>query len=282
MLLVLLLGLFQPPAQATGTTCFQQDNSVVLEIVVPRDVRLFVADDGQIKWADVMASKAFDCGDATVRNVDSVEASANSPDDTRLILDVARKFAPGDTAEAMGKSEIEFAITGDTNENTLQIRGGRKSDRFVAGAAGIALNDDGDVDISSPTADEYVFLGKGGIDYLSGNGGNGTGNAFDTALTIYGNGGGDRLLGTNARDQLLGSAGGDFVDGGGRGDIVFGNGGEDVLLGRSGADELDGHGGPDRLRGHGGADNLEGGPGTDDCKGGPGTDVVSTCETGGG
>lgn len=282
---LLLTALVPSQARATTSTCSRSGDLLDLQIVIPPTVRVFVTSSGEIKWADTNTpSDPQDCNDATVNNINTVVINNYASEDTTLIIDNPKRFAPGATLEPTGNSEIEFdfGVNDRPYEDTLKIAGSKKRDRFVAGVNGIATNGDGDADVTDLKVEKFVFLGKGGRDFLSGGGGNGTGGAFGTGLTIYGNGGDDAIRGGTAEDQLLGSAGDDHMDGAGKGDVVFGNDGADVVLGRRGADELDGMLGRDRLRGHGGIDNLEGGPGVDDCDGGPGDDTVATCETGGG
>ena len=261
----------------------EAEDQVFLQTVTPTSVRLFVASDGEFKWEDPMSGEVADCGNGTVNNTDSVEVTDyNDTVDSTTILDLRRRFGPGKTPESSGKSEIEVSMNGGAGNNTLQVWGGKKADNIIFGIAGVALNRDGDVDITQINVDDFVFLGKGGSDFLSANGGNGTEEPWSTRVTIYGNDGHDEILGSTADDRLLGSDGDDTMRGGKSGDIIFGNAGADLLLGRDGGDELDGMGGPDRLRGHTGQDDLEGGAGIDNCDGGSGDDTVATCETGAG
>ena len=285
LIALLLLALVPSAGRATSSTCARFGDQLDLQIVIPPTVRVFVTPKGEIKWVDPNTpNQPQDCTDATVDNINTIVINNYASEDTTLIVDRPKRFAPGATLEPMGKSEIEFdfGVNDRPYEDTLQISGSNKGDRMVAGVNGIAINGDGDADIVDLKVEKFVFLGKGGRDFLSGGGGNGTGGAFGTGLTIYGNGGDDEIRGTTAEDQLLGSGGDDHMDGAGKGDVVFGNDGADVVLGRRGADELDGMAGRDRLRGHGGIDDLEGGPGIDDCDGGPGDDTLASCETGGG
>ncbi|MDQ4143696.1 MAG: hypothetical protein M3198_08110 [Actinomycetota bacterium] len=227
--------------------------------MTPATVRLFVTPEGEIKWEDPMSSQIFDCGKATVQNTDLVEVfDYNTSADHLLIIDKSRAFGPGTTPESSGASEIEFLIDGEEGDNTLQVWGGDRRDTIVFGETGIALNRDGDADISQADYDDFMFLGKRRADFLSGGGGFGTGGPTAAPVTIYGNSGNDDLVGSLGIDRLLGSRGADTMSGGRSGDIIFGNEGADLLLGRAGGDELDGMGGADRLRGHAGTDDLEG------------------------
>ena len=79
---------------------------------------------------------------------------------------------------------------------------------------------------------------------LSGAGGGPTGTVFQTAVSLVGGLGNDRLTGGAANDNLTGSDGNDT------------------------------------LKGAAGRDRLNGGPGTDSCNSGPGRDRVKNCESG--
>ncbi len=71
---------------------------------------------------------------------------------------------------------------------------------------------------------------------------------------IVGDGGDNRLVGTNGKDVILGSTGNDSI---------FGRGGADRLDGDNGRDDVHGGKGDDRLQSGLGQDELFGGPGDD-------------------
>jgi Ca2+-binding RTX toxin-like protein len=272
---------FHSPAGATNSSCGynEKDQSAFVQIVTPTSMRLFVTNAGEIKWSDPMSSQVFDCGKATVMNVDSIGVNDfNSVQASLFILDLQRPFGGGLTPETVGISEIEFSIDGGTGEDSLEIHGGDPANRIVFGEEGVNLNKDSDVDATLDDLEDISILGEGRNDVLSGGGGSGTGGPFAMRLLVYGLAGNDSLVGSNAGDTMLGSDGNDTMSGGRGGDVIFGNKGADNLSGGAGGDELDGFQGNDRLRGNSGPDNLEGGGGTDDCEGGPGTDTVSGCE----
>jgi len=75
-----------------------------------------------------------------------------------------------------------------------------------------------------------------------------------TRVSIYGDGGDDRVFASPA---------GGLLEGGGGGDVLHGGKGRDFLIGDPGDDELLGGGGDDGLSGGAGHDLLVGGPGRD-------------------
>jgi Ca2+-binding RTX toxin-like protein len=115
--------------------------------------------------------------------------------------------------------------------------GSSGADVAIAGARGIDMNGDGDVDVKSLVAPiaRYSFYGEAGPDRLSGAGSRVTGVAVTGQIVTRGGVGRDVLRGGAARDVLLPEGGADKVFGG-DGDDVF------VSYALDGADVL--HGGP--------------------------------------
>jgi len=89
--------------------------------------------------------------------------------------------------------------------------------------------------------------------------------ASEKGSLLYGWGGNDTLVGSEARDRLYGSSGNDKL---------YGRGGNDHINGGSGSDRLDGGAGNDTLVGEGGNDVLKGGDGNDTISAGSGNDVI--------
>ena len=268
---------------ATVVVCQYDKNAdaVNLEINTPPDIRLFVTSGDELRWKDLYSSTSGDCGTSTVHNTDSVTVLDNTAGGTRFVLDMRRLFAPGATQEGAGqRNEIEFTLDGGPSDDELEIWGGRRADVIIFGTEGIALNGDGDFDATHIGYEDYSAIGKRGPDFLSGDGGAGSGLTYSDQLSLYGNGGGDLMFGGDAADLLVGNGGDDRLNGLATNDIVFGDRGDDVLLGSSGPDEIDGLRGNDRLRGGGAVDDLDGGGGTDNCGGGPGADTLAWCENG--
>ena len=81
------------------------------------------------------------------------------------------------------------------------------------------------------------------------------------------------LIGKGKADKLSGGDGNDTLDGLGGSDVLSGGHGNDILAGGAGNDRLLGGTGNDRLLGGTGADTLVGGAGKDSLRGGPGADA---------
>lgn len=74
------------------------------------------------------------------------------------------------------------------------------------------------------------------------------------ADNIQGNGGDNRLVGTNGKDTISGGGGDDSIFGRGRADRLFGDSGKDDVHGGKGADRLQAGLGQDALFGNAGSD----------------------------
>jgi dipeptidyl aminopeptidase/acylaminoacyl peptidase len=93
-------------------------------------------------------------------------------------------------------------------------------------------------------------------------------------VTIVGDDGPDRIVGTRKADVIAGFGGRDVIIGRGGNDRICGAKGNDRLLGGKGRDRLKGGPGRDALRGGPGRDRLLGGPGRDRLLGGAGRDLL--------
>lgn len=92
-------------------------------------------------------------------------------------------------------------------------------------------------------------------------------------LTVFANGGNDRVTNTLLHDTLIfGGLGDDSIEGGFRDDFLYGGEGADTLVGRNGNDSLYGQSGNDWLYGGNAADRLYGGNDHDRLYGGNGND----------
>lgn len=131
--------------------------------------------------------------------------------------------------------------------------GGIVKNVITAGKATIANDDD----------IHEVIRGSESADSLYG----GTGND-----RILGYGGSDRLRGGNDNDTLDGGIGHDRLEGGAGNDRLLGVAGNDTLYGGAGKDGMDGGSGNDRLYGDSGNDTLKGDTGNDALEGGVGAD----------
>ena len=95
----------------------------------------------------------------------------------------------------------------------------------------------------------------------------------ETATTIYGFAGKDRLSGNSGDDMLYGGNDDDELYGNKGDDKLYGEDGNDALYGNDGKDVLVGAEGEDKLYGGAGDDVLDGGTGNDRLDGAEGNDV---------
>jgi len=130
------------------------------------------------------------------------------------------------------------------------------------------------------------------VDTVKFTGGNGNDSFVSKVANIpvlgYGNGGDDKLVGSNAADTLIGGAGNDRLyggvgndklDGGIGNNRIYGGNGNDRLYGGKNNDILAGGGGNDFLYGKEGNDTLIGFDGFDEIDGGSGADRILTDAT---
>jgi Ca2+-binding RTX toxin-like protein len=198
------------------------------------------------------------CGAATTANTDSIGITTGSGSVERLTIDgTGGAFAPGATAESDAFAEIEITVTlGDVTDQ-LVVQGTSGNDVLSAGAKGVALNTDADVDISLGTLPSAIELrGDGGQNTLSASGGYGAGAAFAGRVLLYAGDLGDTLNGGAANDDLIGGGGNDTLSGGSGNDVMSGGGGNDTLAGANGDDDMTGGPGADSLAGSFGNDIL--------------------------
>jgi Ca2+-binding RTX toxin-like protein len=217
------------------------------------------------------------CGVATTTNTDSVEILGVTGTAERLTLDQsAGLLAPGATGES-NTPEIELSLKLGDAADELIVVGTAANDTFAAGASGVSLNSDGDVDVTFDVlAGQVDFLGGGGVNFLTGRGGFGAGLAYTGILTLIGGDLGDELNGGNGSDVIVGGAGNDVVSGYAGADQISGGGGNDTLTGSDGNDTIVGGAGVDTLTGGFDNDILEADDDEPDAQihGGPGTDTA--------
>lgn len=197
---------------------------------------------------------AISCGGATVTNVDQVEIAGTHSGDIEIDLSNGA-FAPGDTAESSGTSEIEFLIDWDPCDgcyvaNRLRITGSSGADQFrfsepdpvaIEAQPQVNLNSDSDIDVTLVKKLRVTVVGGAGNDVISG-----AGNllaspqqlSYPRQLRIFGEGG---------DDQLTGGASFDEIDGGANDDTMFGVGGSDRFVGSPGVDSASGGSGNDEF-----------------------------------
>ncbi|MGH2758507.1 MAG: calcium-binding protein, partial [Actinomycetota bacterium] len=232
------------------------------------------------------------CGTVNTVNVIDIQGSAGPE---RLVVDLTNgPFGPGLLPELSGTSEIEFQGSLAGGSDTLEVIGSSGADHIVFGRTsqglntyitGAALNGDGDADITIAGIEGFSVDGRAGNDFISGQGGNGTGTAAVQQLgvapagyvgdfpPVTGGAGADGVTGGNAGDILDGDAGNDEMDGRGGDDLIAGGSGIDGVAGGTGADSLKGGLDNDNLTGGDGDDNLQGNGGDDALSGGAGQDT---------
>jgi Ca2+-binding RTX toxin-like protein len=187
------------------------------------------------------------CGTATNATLKRLNVAEDGSGTVQtLILDFQNgTFAPG-TATAAG---INVDLGGGAD--ALRIRTGSSADAISFGASGIGFNVDANKDITHANVESFAVSMAAGNDTFTGQGGNGSGTAFLTAVTVYG------------------SDGNDTVTGGDGADFLYGGAGNDTLAGAAGADQLNGDDGVDTFN-EGAVPN-----GGDVFNGGAGVDTVS-------
>ena len=79
-----------------------------------------------------------------------------------------------------------------------------------------------------------------------------------TSVTINGNAGNDRIIGSEFDDAIHGGIGNDTINGGAGADDIFGEDGNDSVSGGQGDDDIFGGNGNDSLKGDDGNDDVEG------------------------
>src|SRR5262245_16783506 len=278
------------PAQAAVTCDYDAvHRQVTLESTAAEPLQLTVGAGGAIFFDDNTDDADGDpCQTATVNNTDGITVLPGA----NVELDLSGgPFAPGETPEANGESEIEFDVDGTVHGgNNLDVEGSSGNDSIVVGnglnaptgsivmAGAINWDGDGDPDVTFAEngngANDLDVYGNNVDDTISVNGGSGTGAFLEQdSPDLFG---GDEIpdSGTNADDgdDLL--TGSDFitVDG----DDMEGDEGNDILNGGAGDDTVADQGDvdddltcdTDEL------DTLVGGPGIDALGGGDGRDLL--------
>jgi Ca2+-binding RTX toxin-like protein len=186
------------------------------------------------------------CGGATVTNTDTIQIAGLGQE-----VDLQGTFEPGFSAEPGSRREIEIAVA---NPGILRLDVPGDVSNAAVGAAGVNLNGDDDVDVTTTGTVRQIQIRAGkppraqrghGVT-ITGQGGLSTGAAYAGSLQLVGGKGDDHLIGGNGRNILRGLAGSDTLDGGPVMDFFEGDAGDDVMNARDGV-----------------ADNVMGGTGTD-------------------
>jgi Ca2+-binding RTX toxin-like protein len=259
-----------PPPPATGCTYDPAARAVAATIAAGGQASLVVA-GGEIHFG----ASPIACGAATTTNTDSIKVNgAGGSVETLTIDQSGGAFSPGATAEASA-AEIEISVLLGDASDLVVVLGTPANDAISIGTNGVALNADGDVDVTiSPLPATLEVRASAGVNAITGQGGQGAGGRFPGRLLLFAGDEGDALTGSDGADELYGGDGADVLQGRLGSDLLVGGAGNDSLSGGDGNDTLVGGAGSDSLVAGAGDDfldaldgeaesNLNGGPGMD-------------------
>ena len=274
-LVFLVLGLLFVAAPATAGAAVEScvynpsTKAVTATITTGGSATVKVNASGQLLFGQVPVG----CGAATSTNTDSVSVAGITGSNEALTLDMSEAFfGPGFTSE-FNIPEIEMATALGDLTDTLVIIGSNANDLIAAGQNGVAIDSDGDLDITlSPGQHVIEVHGLGGDDLLNMRGQGGAGLAYLGPVRVYGEAGNDELIASHQSDFVYGGDGNDIIflhqlndyaDGGPGNDSITGGEGNDDIVGGPGADTFNAGAGNDTLHAddgeadtqlHGGAD----------------------------
>jgi Ca2+-binding RTX toxin-like protein len=240
---------------------------------------------GRQPGSELLQIGTLDCGEASVTNTDRIVVEAESFE--LLHVDLRNgPLSPGRTPEGEGISEIEIEVS--SHPESAWIDGTPEDDTVTVLPAGLALNADGDEDVSfadsAPVTRTVAIFGDDGNDSLDASVVEGLG-----FVVLGGGAGNDQLIGSAVRDEISTGSGIDVVHAGGGEDEIespgspFANGtgtadidagdGDDVVTARGASVEVDGGAGDDTISGTEGNDVIVGGLGDDTLDGRGGNDT---------
>jgi Ca2+-binding RTX toxin-like protein len=263
------------PATAAAETCaYNPATKAVTATITPgSQATLKINAGGQLLFGTVPAP----CAGATATNTDSVSVAGAVGTTERLTLDQSESFfGPGATAES-NIPEIELATNLGDATDVLVIIGTPAADVIAPGQNGVAIDSDGDLDITvNPSIFPIEISALGGDDFINGRGQGGAGLHFLGPLTIDGGDGNDEIVGSTDPDKLSGGPGNDVINAQAENDLVEGGSGNDSLTGSEGNDTLVGGPGADSFSAGYGNDVLDADDGEADTSfnGGPDTDTL--------
>ncbi|HWM13426.1 MAG TPA: calcium-binding protein [Gaiellaceae bacterium] len=261
-----------PPPPPPGACSYDAPSRTVTAQILAGGAATLRLSGDQIWYGGTPAA----CGAATRLNTDTIEVFGPAGSTETLTVDQSSgAFAPGVEVES-GTSEIELAVRLGDAADRIVVIGTAGDDRIAVGQNGVALNADGDVDVTFlPLPARVEAHGLGGNDTL-GRGANGAGASFGGVLALLGGDGNDSLLGALGADTLDGGAGADLLEGRESADVLLGGDGNDTLAGADGNDQLTGGAGADSFAGSAGDDILFAADGTADTQlsGGQGVDTA--------
>lgn len=273
-------------APAQGATCASAPPTVTIALSTAGETATIGTNGSAITLNNVACA-----GGATTANTDTINVTGTTGNETAVFDLTNGPLGPGATVEA-GTSEIEINVNlGLSSGDRITVTGSSSSESFNLGDSGINLNGDDDADILYGTSTElFTVNAGGGGDFISAQGGAGSGSALTVPATLNGDTGDDTLAPGQGNDTIGGGLGtADLVaataapagvtinlattsaqNTGGLGSITMtgvenaaGSAFNDVLTGDGASNSLTGAGGDDRVNGAAGDDALEGGPGID-------------------
>jgi len=242
------------PSPALGTTTCARSAAGVLEVVMSAEndragfqtgpansIRLF-GQEGEVACTGGTPTTANVDTVLVVDESDNLNTPAGNDGGTLVSISEPATFSPGKTAEATGLSEIEFLVDTKAGQDRLTL-GGSARQQLLVGSEGAEWNGDGDPEMLGMPFKNLVLFGSDGADYLSAQGGSGTGGPLATAtkVEINGGSGADSLFGSEiaAGDVIVGGPGDDTSVAYGGDDLVSPGEGDDTLQGGPGNDTLD-------------------------------------------
>jgi Ca2+-binding RTX toxin-like protein len=264
------------PAAPTESCSYDAGTHVVTaRIALGSEATLRVAANGQLLFGFTPTA----CGGATTTNTDSIEVLGAPGVIERFVLDMSEGFlGPGFTAE-FNLPEIELATSLGDSMDEMAVYGTPGNDTFAPGQNGMALNTDGDVDVTwtpNPGVFPLEIQGRDGDDFINGRGQGGAGLAYLGPLVITGGQGNDELVGSHSSDEIHGGDGNDIIFSHQLNDFVDGGSGDDSITSGEGNDQIVGGPGADNLNAGFGTDFLDADDGEADTQihGGPDTDTA--------
>ena len=187
--------------------------------------------------------------------------------------------AEGDTLDGIENltgSAFADSLHGNSGANVLN--GGAGSDALMGGAGADTLEGSEGSDIA------YYMDSTAGVVVLlytdTASGGDAEGDELNSIEHVVGSGYDDDLWGDDGGNFLMGLSGEDTLKGFGGSDSLWGGSGNDSLHGMDGVDTLRGEEGNDNLNGGNDDDFLDGGTGIDSMVGGTGNDTYTVDNAG--
>ena len=183
------------PGYADAATCALADGALDVRMDVGERITVMREEDD----IAVRAETGEPCALVELDQGEELSVSGTSERDV-LIIDLEGGPLVGGAEAEIGSDEIELVIDLNSGRrDRLIVRAPSEGGTLVAGAAGIALNDDNDVDILLAGVEQLLLAGGDGADVLSGSGGRGTGAAAAGPLILQGGLGDDLLTGGRGR-----------------------------------------------------------------------------------